>query len=68
MGSEVRVARLPECDLCPRDHKQPAAYHSRTVFGSWAYLCEAHYVEFGVGQLGTGFGQRLILDSKEVNP
>lgn len=59
MSEEVEVLELPNCQL---DHAEPtlARYDARTTMGPWAYLCEAHFQEVGVG-LGTGNGQRLKL-------
>ncbi len=57
MGSSVEVLTLPECDFCA----EPAAYDGRMRVGPWAYMCERHWEIHGVGQLGTGHGQRLIL-------
>jgi len=53
------VAALPACDLC--GDGTVAVYDSRTLQGPWGYLCEAHWQSHGVGQLGTGHGQRLIV-------
>lgn len=55
---KATVAVLPKCDFCA----QTAAYDGRTRMGPWAYMCEAHYVQHGVG-LGTGRGQRLEVAS-----
>lgn len=64
MSTEVTVASLPDCDLCTaKGVTTPAVYDGKTVQGPWAYMCESHWKRFGVGQLGTGFGQRLILAS-----
>jgi len=60
VGTEVTVSKRPPCDLCG----EPAHYDSRTRQGSWAYLCEAHWRRLGLGTLGTGFGQRLVLESE----
>ena len=59
MSEEVEVLELPDCQM---DHAQPvlARYDARTTLGPWAYLCEAHFQEYGVG-LGTGNGQKLRL-------
>lgn len=67
-GDEVLVDKIPDCDFCHHERLrngelkvEPAAYDAATApFGSWAYMCEAHFAEFGVG-LGTGRGQRLVL-------
>lgn len=61
MSTEVRVASLPDCDFCPKDRPAPAAYDARTTQGPWANICEVHWPIYGIGQLGTGYGQRLIL-------
>lgn len=63
-STEVKVAQLPTCDIC-RD--TVAAYDARlprkaSLGGAWAYVCEAHAEQFDI-TLGTGCGQRLILDS-----
>jgi len=55
---KATVAVLPKCDFCA----QTAAYDGKTRMGPWAYMCEAHYVQHGVG-LGTGRGQRLEVAS-----
>ena len=63
MATEVKVASIPDCDVCASEAKTtPAAYDGRMVSGPWAYMCERHWAMFGVGQLGTGYGQRLILE------
>lgn len=55
-GTEVYVEKLPMCDFsCGRQ----ALYDGRTKQGPWAYMCEEHFKQHGVG-LGTGRGQRLI--------
>lgn len=65
MSEEVTVTHLPDCDICksnsPDEKPEPAAYDGRTTFGPWANMCEFHWQQFGIGRLGTGFGQRLIL-------
>lgn len=56
MSTEVKVDRIPRCNFCDRD----ATVDGKTVFGPWANMCENHWLQNGVGQLGTGFGQRLV--------
>jgi hypothetical protein len=56
-GTEVTVNELPQCQFCD----EVAAYDIRTVIGPWAFVCQADYEKYGIGRLGTGFGQRLIL-------
>lgn len=60
MSTEVKVAVIPDCDICK---SRPAAYDGRMKPGRpWAYMCEECWQEHGIGVLGTGYGQRLILD------
>lgn len=63
MSTQVTVASLPECDLCKSEGKPPeqASYDGKTVFGPWAFMCESHWLLVGVGQLGTGYGQKLVV-------
>jgi hypothetical protein len=63
MSSQVTVTALPFCDLCS-DGKTLAQYDAATKMGSWAYLCEAHFRDYGVG-LGTGAGQRLVVEGQQ---
>ena len=51
---------LPKCDFCP----STAQYDTRTRVGPWAYACPTCYTKWGIGKLGTGYGQKLI--TKEV--
>lgn len=55
------MARIPTCDICK---DRPAEYDGKTVMGPWAYMCGVCWREIGIGKLGTGFGQRLILDTE----
>lgn len=60
MSEQVEVVRKPTCDFCVEPHAKPAEFDGATVFGKWAFMCEAHFTMHGVG-LGTGKGQRLIV-------
>jgi hypothetical protein len=61
VSAEVKVASIPSCDICKTEGREtPAAYDGKTVYGPWAYMCEQHWQLVGVGQLGTGYGQRLV--------
>lgn len=42
-----------------------AEFDAKTTEGPWAYLCDEHFRQFGVG-LGTGLGQRLVYESSET--
>ena len=56
--TEVQMVRIPPCDIgAPHGD---AAYDGKTRLGPWAYMCETHFEQLGVG-LGLGKGQRLIL-------
>lgn len=59
---EILVHEMPECDLCIHFKVviQTAAFDGATRMGPWAYMCESHFAEFGIG-LGTGVGQKLVL-------
>jgi hypothetical protein len=61
-GHEVVVNALPQCQFC----KKNAAYDGRTKNGPWAFMCEECWVEHGVGQTGTGYGQRLVLNDAPI--
>lgn len=57
------MRELPACDVCVQQGVKPpaeASYDGRTVYGPWAYMCQQHWVTVGCGQLGTGYGQRLV--------
>ena len=61
-GREAVVDAIPNCDLCAAGKASvvnPAAYDGATVMGPWAYMCEAHFRQYGVG-VGEGRGQRLF--------
>ena len=51
------VDRIPFCDV-PNCLKV-AWYDGRTRMGYWAYMCQEHFEQYGIG-LGPGKGQRLV--------
>ena len=53
-NEEVLVSERNECDFCSKE----AFVDGKTEMGSWAFMCERHFREFGVG-LGLGKGQKL---------
>lgn len=61
MSDSVKVSTLPKCDMC----SEPAEYDAKTKQGPWAYMCGPHFNMYAAnnGALGTGMGQKLILDS-----
>lgn len=68
MSDSVEVSELPPCDVCSmgvESSKTKAVYDARLpgMGGSWGYVCEKHFQQYGPGRLGTGHGQRLIVKS-----
>lgn len=63
MSDSVNVAVLPQCDICKYESNRnvPAVYDAKTTNGPWANLCEVHFQSHTYRQLGTGYGQRLVL-------
>ena len=60
MSTQVKVTSLPNCDFCDAaSTKTTANYDGRTTFGAWAFMCDAHFQQYGVG-VGTGHGQKLV--------
>lgn len=60
MSEETLVTTKPDCDFCGAE----ASFDGKTILGPWAYMCDAHWKSHGLGQLGTGRGQRLVLKAK----
>jgi hypothetical protein len=52
------VSTLPDCDFCG----ETAHYDTKTSFGAWANTCSNCYSSWGVGVLGLGLGQYLVLE------
>ncbi len=50
------------CDFCER----LAEYSGKTLFGSWADMCEIHFKIYGAG-LGIGLGQPIPINKKTIN-
>lgn len=57
MSNQVVVAELPQCDFCEGE----AEYDAKTGYGPWANMCQADFETHGVGALGTGLGQKLVV-------
>lgn len=58
-GDSVEMATIPACDVC----KAPqAAYDAKLVGlgGSWGYVCQSCFDQYGPGQTGTGYAQKLV--------
>lgn len=63
-GTEAIMFRIPECDIHKYDkgkYDVPAEYDAKSKQGPWAYMCQECFDEVGPGQLGTGYGQKLVL-------
>ena len=60
-GTYVVITRHKQCDFCKNmGEVVDAVIDGKTSFGPWANMCQPHFDLYGVG-LGTGFGQRLII-------
>lgn len=57
---EAVISESKECDFCDNQ----ADYDGKTVIGPWAYMCQPHFEELGVGT-GTGQGQKLVTRADE---
>lgn len=57
---ETVISESKECDFCGNE----ADYDGKTVIGPWAYMCQPHFEELGVGT-GTGQGQKLVTRADE---
>ena len=57
MSSEVVINQERSCDFCG----ETAQYDAITIYGPWANMCQDCFDGKGMGKLGTGFGQRLVL-------
>lgn len=61
----VEVDKLPKCNICKRSGvSRDAVYDGKMKTGPWAYMCRAHFAEFGAG-LGLGRGQELVKVKKK---
>lgn len=69
MSTKVKVLTFPPCDICKYEEgsttPEEAHYDGATIRGPWAYMCDRHFETYGLG-LGTGVGQRLVLESEWV--
>lgn len=54
----AEVARIPSCDFCTAPAKYDSKMRDRS---SWAYMCDPHWRLLGIGRLGLGFGQELVI-------
>lgn len=55
--TKIKVSDIPNFSFC---RKKKAKYDGKTTRGSWAYMCQECFDEYGIG-LGLGYGQELIL-------
>lgn len=61
-GREAVVSTIPRCDFCNQNGEtKDAVYDAASAMGPWAYMCESHFQQHGVG-LGEGRGQKLFTE------
>ena len=57
-NTQVLVNTKPACDFgCVKT----ADYDGMTKMGPWAYMCQSCFDVNGLGELGLGKGQRLVV-------
>lgn len=56
MRNNTAFMILPRCDFC----RKIAFYDGKTSMGLWAYMCEDHFILYGIG-IGPGKGHVLVL-------
>lgn len=66
MSKSVIISEPKSCDVCAADGvDKQADYDARLTkglyAGRWANLCTPHWSELTDRQLGTGYGQRLLV-------
>ena len=55
----VTLTHYEYCQMCAKgDVVATASYDAKLSVGQWAYVCQKHYEQFGVG-LGLGLGQKI---------
>jgi hypothetical protein len=62
---EVKMESHINCDMCVNSQKI-AKYDGRTRMGTWAYMCDPCFCNYGVG-LGLGKGQKIKYTKGENN-
>lgn len=71
MSETVKVTTIPKCDICSAEKNRsvPAIVDAKTKMGPWANMCATHFIHDGYyyPALGTGLGQRFILDIPASN-
>lgn len=64
----VIVTKLPNCDICATEGKiEPAEYDAKIPGSGFANLCQHHFDDRGCS-LGTGKGQKFVLECPEPQP
>lgn len=59
MSRQVKVARIPNCDITTHPPRKAYADARLPHDGRWAYVCKPCFGRFGCS-LGTGHGQELL--------
>ena len=71
MSTAVVIYEERECDICNMDKDcvsgTKAEFDAKTVGGSWANMCYEHWSKHSYGRLGTGLGQKLIVQQLPEN-
>ncbi len=64
--NEVKMSHAPDCDICEGLglKRADASYDGKTIYGSWAWMCEGCFKVYGTG-LGLGIGQKIIIEEKQ---
>jgi len=57
------IGDVTDCDVC-HDEIQGHFIDGKTIYGPWALMCDTCHGKVGVG-LGTGYGQRYNLETRE---
>ncbi len=60
-GTQVKVSKLPSCDICKHNGVDRPAYADASLGGTWGYVCRDHFDMLGC-QLGVGKGQVLVVN------
>lgn len=69
MSAEVKVAAIPDCDVCKGAGRQgvPAYADAKLSIGRWANVCREHFDLYHC-TLGTGRGQEFVLRQPAPKP
>lgn len=67
MATETKVVKLPDCDFADNGFGEcigEERYDFRTRGGMWAFGCRGHWEALrATPHLGTGYGQKLVVET-----